>query len=177
MNFHRVNWSIIGRGILGLALVAVGALLGKAYADTYPVVTVPLYGVGLAAGQPAAPVADDQPAWAKRLEEKIDRLLERTKDLDDDKPPPAAGPVAAKSANHLQAAAEVCAKCHGFDTFKTDGDGFAMFTEAGAFREFQDREVRKIVKQVTDGTMPPPKKAQLTRDERAALLEAFSPKK
>lgn len=158
----------------GVMLVAgtVGLVIA---ADT--TVRVPHYGAGLAPEQPAAaaPPGEVQPEWAKRLETKIDRMLKLLDELDatPDEKTGAKPPTAAA----LQSGAEVCARCHSATTYASDGNSFQLFDEAGAFRKFNERDIDKIVGELVKERMPPPKKAKLTKEERVALIEAFSPKK
>jgi mono/diheme cytochrome c family protein len=168
VNFSRPVWSLLGWACVAAGTFGAGVVYGQ-YANG--TITVPLYGAGAA---PAATEGEPQPEWAKRVESKVDKLLKLLEELDD-KTPDKAAPVAA-AGNALQAGAEACAKCHAADNYKEKGDGFQLFTADGSFREFSDRDVRKILKELESGTMPPPKSSvKIAGPERAALVEAFKP--
>jgi mono/diheme cytochrome c family protein len=166
-----------------VAALTIGGLIlatPAARPDGYvrPTVTLAHYGAGL--GPAADAPVDVQPEWAKRLEAKVDKLLklieeEAAKGADEAAPVAGAGRTAG---SNLQAGAEVCAKCHAADVFKADGGGFQIFTDKGEFRDFSERDLRKIVAELEGQTMPPPKsKVALPKAQHDALLEAFKPKR
>jgi mono/diheme cytochrome c family protein len=171
VNFNRPVWSLLGWACVAGGTFGAGVVYGQYAANTY--VTIPHYGAGAGPQTGEPPPAEPQPEWAKRVEQKVDKLLKLLEELDD-KTPDKAAPVAA--GNALQSAAETCARCHAADNFKAKGDGFQLFNDKGEFRELSDRDVRKIVKELEGRTMPPPKSGNnLREDEYSALIGAFKP--
>lgn len=161
--------------VCGIGMLFVIGSLAAGPPGSYPTVTVPLYGAGLAqAPAPAPGDVTDVKADLKRIEEKLDRLLKLLEDAAKDDP---SGPAKAPG-SALSSGATKCAACHFPDVAEQKGGGFKLFTAAGAFAQLTPRQRTQVVKRVTTADpsflMPPPKSdVRLTDAERAALVSEF----
>lgn len=165
------------RQMLTLLAIAAGGPILPAVAGTVSYyapqlyATMPLYGAALAAtpAQPQAqadPVRDD----VRALREEIAELRKLLQQLLSEGGPQRAPDVPAA----LQSAATKCYACHGPETAKDKGGGFVQFTPEGSFRQFTSRDLRKLIQEVSEGTMPPKESGQaLTKEEQTALLNVF----
>ena len=134
-----------------------------------------LYGVGYLPAAPQAQQAQDNDRL-KRIEEKLDKLIDTLNKLaEGDGPPAESEKPAADVPKALSSGAAKCAGCHTPAVAKERGKGFVLFDDQGRFRQtLTGRDLRHLNEEVSGGTMPPPDSGvKLTKDEKEELLKVF----
>lgn len=164
-----------------VALIAALGVVDFRVRSSPPAATVALYGAGYASQEQPAPAGDND--RLAQLEAKVDKILKLLETLleeekRDDGPEKAQNQGQAQSP--LAAGAGKCAGCHAPATAKKGGD-FVLYEEKVDglhFKQLSARGLQKVVREITDGSMPPKDSGvRLTPDERAALLATFQPPK
>lgn len=179
MNFCK----LVCLAVVFVAVLAFGAVVQAQYRQyAAPTLTLPLYGAGLATEkEDSPPPGDDR---LSRLEAKVDKIqatLDRLLKLAEEEaagPPTPARGAAQPNQAALNSGATKCANCHAPAVAEKKGDGFVMFVETPNglnFSSLRAADRKRIVDKVGAGEMPKPPH-QLSTDEKAAIIAAFSSK-